>query len=264
MTGGDSPHPWLAWRQTRTWRVVRALWVAGGVAFMAWFALSFSARGVDEDMLRSGDGVRVVETDTAISFIHSEDQTRPALLFLPGGLVDPHAYAPLLRAVAREGHTAVLIKLPSLGGRHAMGADGRRRAVNRALHVLRQEPGDRPWVVAGHSLGGLLAATVARESAHRISGLALLGTTHPRDFSLADARYPVVKVYGTRDGVAPVDRMMANAGNLPSSTRWVAIEGGNHSQFAYYGFQLTDHRADISREEQHRQVVSALLALLRR
>lgn len=230
---------------------------------MGYLVLSVSAWGVDAELLRSGDDVRVVETDSAIAFLAAGGAERPALLFFPGALIDPDAYAPLLRAVAEAGHSAVLVKLPSLGGRHAMGAGGRWRSVVRGLGVLERAPAGQWWVVSGHSLGGLLAAMVARESPSSMAGLALLGTTHPRDFSLADAPYPVVKVYGTRDGVAPPGRMRANAGNLPASTHWIAIDGGNHSQFGYYGFQINDDRARISREEQHARTLAALLELLR-
>jgi hypothetical protein len=54
----------------------------------------------------------------------------------------------------------------------------------------------------------------------------------------------------------------ANAPLLPPETRWVDIAGGNHRQFGYYGWQLGDCAASISREEQHRQVIGAVTAFL--
>ena len=243
--------------------MIRVVWVGLGIAFFAYMVLSYSARGVADSVLESADRVQVIEDDGTISFLPRGGERRTPLLFLPGGLVEPAAYAPLLRRVAESGHAALLVRLPSLGGRHAVGARGRREAVDRALATLSILPPERRWVVAGHSLGGLLAAMVAREAPDRIAGLALLGTTHPRDFSLADAPYPVVKVFGTRDGIAPVERMRGNAAMLPSHTRWVAIEGGNHSQFGYYGFQLFDRRARITREDQQDRIAAALLELLR-
>ena len=119
-----------------------------------------------------------------------------------------------------------------------------------------------PWVVAGHSKGAVLAARLARAGAPRLAGLVLVGTTHPRDFSLADLPYHVGKVYGTADGIAPLATVRANADLLPASTRWVEVEGGNHSQFGSYGFQPLDHLAGISRAEQQERTVSALVAAL--
>ncbi|MCA1734268.1 MAG: alpha/beta hydrolase, partial [Acidobacteria bacterium] len=244
--------------------MIRIVWVSAGLLLMAYLPLSYSARGVDESVMRPGDGIEVVEGTRSIAFTPlAGAESNPGLLFIPGGMVDPRAYAPLLRSVARAGHPALLVKLPSLGGRHAMGEQGREEAVGRALAALDRAPGDRTWIVAGHSLGGALAARVGRHNPPRMRGLALIGTTHPRDFSLAAYPHPVVKIYATRDRIAPLGRMKANAANLPPSTRWIAIEGGNHSQFGWYGFQLLDGRAGISREAQQEQLLRALLDMLR-
>lgn len=251
-----------AWRKSRTWRVIRIVWVAAGLLFMLYLVLSYFAWGVDERALRSGGGIEVAADARSMRFTPADAEGRPGLIFIPGGMVDPRAYAPLLHSIASFGHPVILIKHPHLGGRHAMGEDGRRETVARALTALEAAPGKARWIVAGHSLGGALAARVARTNPARMAGLVLLGTTHPRDFSIADYPHPVIKVYGTRDGIAPLAKSKANARNLPPSTHWIAIEGGNHSQFGYYGFQFLDRRASISREEQQRQVAQVLLEML--
>ena len=58
--------------------------------------------------------------------------------------------------------------------------------------------------------------------------------------------------------------MKANAGKLPPHTKWVTIDGGNHSQFGYYGFQLGDRSATISREAQQEATRQALSDTLKR
>ena len=95
-----------------------------------------------------------------------------------------------------------------------------------------------------------------------MTGLIPIGSTHPRDFSLADTRLAVTKIYGSADGVASADDVRANAALLPASTRWVAIEGGNHHQFGYYGFQPGDHFASITRHEQQAATLTAVLEAL--
>jgi hypothetical protein len=72
----------------------------------------------------------------------------------------------------------------------------------------------------------------------------------------------VTKVYGSNDGVAPPDRMFSNRGLLPKDTRWVEINGGNHSQFGHYGRQLFDGKATTSREAQQATTRAALLEAL--
>jgi pimeloyl-ACP methyl ester carboxylesterase len=250
----------LEWRKSKWWRRVRVVWVSLGILFMTYLVLSFSDWGVSDTLLEDGASVTVLETDSAISFVPLHPR-RSGLLFIPGGLVEPRAYVPLIRSLAEAGYQTVLVKLPGLRGRHAPGDEGRRRTVLRAAALIRSSP-ERQWVVAGHSLGGAIAGMIAHRGTAPVAGLALLGTTHPRDFSIANLSIPVVKIYGTRDGIAPYSRMRGNASNLPSSTVWVKIEGGNHSQFGYYGFQLRDRRATISRERQQAEIMTTLLELL--
>ena len=87
---------------------------------------------------------------------------------------------------------------------------------------------------------------------------------HPRDEDLSAARFPVLKILGTRDCVAPADDSRANGRNLPPSTEWIEIAGGNHSQFGFYGSQINDCSATISRDEQQKQLTTALVAFLTR
>ena len=60
-----------------------------------------------------------------------------------------------------------------------------------------------------------------------------------------------------------MEEVEANAMYLPANTTWVLIEGGNHSQFGYYGSQLGDNTANISREGQQKLTIEAILATLK-
>jgi hypothetical protein len=78
---------------------------------------------------------------------------------------------------------------------------------------------------------------------------------------------PVTKVSGTRDGLASRAEVEANRTKLPESTRWVWVEGGNHSQFGWYGFQPGDRRATVDAAAQRtvmiREVIDLLTAVTR-
>jgi len=127
---------------------------------------------------------------------------------------------------------------------------------------MQDHSGVSEWVVGGHSRGGALAARFALESGAGVRGLVLLGTSHPRDFSLAGSKLLVTKILGTRDGVAALEKSEMNRHLLPDSTRWVLLEGGNHSQFGSYGFQPGDSFATIDRELQQELSRQAILELL--
>ena len=49
---------------------------------------------------------------------------------------------------------------------------------------------------------------------------------------------------------------------LPAGTYWVAIEGGNHAGFGWYGDQDGDNPATISRGSQQNQVIQASIEFL--
>ena len=229
-----------------------------GLGLTAWMYLGFQATDLPEGVMRSDARVTVVETADGADFRPRAETSTAGLIFLPGGIVDPAAYAPLLQRIAAAGHPARLLYLPM----HCACTDSQiRRLFERIQAVLAADP-DARWVLAGHSRGGMLAARFVHESAAGPAGLALIGTTHPRDFSLADTAIPVTKIYGARDGIAGFQAMWENRHLLPAAARWVEIPGGNHVQFGYYRHQLGDDAATISREEQQRALERALLELL--
>lgn len=244
------------------WRpILRRIWVIGGLLITAWLFLSYRATGFDPALLQSNERVTVTDTPNTLIF-RPIDQDRPgALIFYPGSMVEPTAYAPLLRAVADAGHLAILVRLPL---RAAPLEAHKLKVMAQTQTILAEEPPAHAWIVAGHSFGGVMAARFARDHPALIDGLFLIGTSHPRDFDLSHAPFDVTKVYGTRDGLASEPEIQANAHNLPPSTHWVRIQGANHSQFGWYGSQLGDNAATISRQDQQHQLLTALLTALER
>jgi pimeloyl-ACP methyl ester carboxylesterase len=242
----------------RRWiRVGFLLW--GTFAF-AWMGNTVRTRGVADELLLSTRDVTVAEDASTLAFEPTTPRHSSALVFICGSGVHAHAYAPLLRPIADQGYPVVIVKLPY---RFALLDSHRTEAVNRVRALMAGRRDVTGWVVAGHSLGGALAARVALTDVGRTAAFVLIGTTHPRDHDLSTIDAPVTKVYGTLDGVAPVDGVMANRRMLPAHTKWVEIPGGNHSQFGHYGRQLFDGAATISREAQQSVTRDVLLEALK-
>ena len=235
-------------------------------------AYPFPAVGVGAHFFRSDERVRVTETPDAWRFAPPVGAKPPAaaagpvaLVFCPGGGVEPTAYAPVMRQVAAAGGFPVyLLKSPPPGG--ASVEEQKRDGVARvkALVTGAARAAGTRWVVAGHSLGGAIAARFVRENPALAAGLVLVATTHPRGFDLSDFARPVTRVHGTLDGVASLDQAKRNARLLPPHTRLVTVEGGNHAQFAWYGTQPGDRPATIERRAQQHALVTALADTLRR
>lgn len=107
-----------------------------------------------------------------------------------------------------------------------------------------------------------MATQFAANQRAGFSGLVLIGTTHPRDVDLSRLSAPVTKVVGTRDGVARPAAVEANRAKLPAATQWIWVEGGNHSQFGWYGFQPGDRRAGVPAAVQRSTMIRAVLNAL--
>lgn len=180
---------------------------------------------------------------------------KAGLAFYPGGLVPAEAYAPLARALAAEGYLVALLRMPL---NLAVLDSGR------ALAVLESYPQIGRWVIAGHSLGGSMAARFAAGHSQEVDGLLLLAAWPEEGVDLSSSSLAVTSVYGSEDGLATPDEVLAAAPRLPGDTAFVRIEGGNHAQFGRYGRQNGDNEALIPPEAQQSQTVAAALALLRR
>ena len=135
--------------------------------------------------------------------------------------------------------------------------------MNTINALLRDSTHASRWVVGGHSKGGVVASRILSEPAPRIAGMILIGTSHPRDVDLSRLAIPVTKIAGTRDGLASREEVEGNSNKLPPTTNWVWIDGGNHSQFGWYGFQPGDGRATINASQQRAAMIDAVLQTLR-
>ncbi len=175
------------------------------------------------------------------------------LVIYPGGLVDPTAYAPVARAIAVAGHPVVIVPMPF---RLAILGAGAADAVPGAF------PDVQRWAIGGHSLGGVAAVRHVWGHGGRIAGLVLWATITDQAHSLALTSLPVLSVSATRDGNVRPAHLAAGRLSLPTTTRHVVIEGGNHRQFGSYRFQFGDEAATISADDQRARVAAATVAFL--
>jgi pimeloyl-ACP methyl ester carboxylesterase len=243
-------------------RRVRRTLIVACLLFLAsmptYVAIAFRPAGFGPEVLASDAHVRVENRADALIFQPASARGDAALMFFPGCPVPAEAYAPLARAIAEQGYPVFVMHVPY---RCATLAEQQQDLFAAAQAVLRAWP--RRWVLAGHSRGAVHASALVAQYPNLAAGLILIATTHPQDVDLSSLTIPVMKIYGTRDGVAPEERMKANARLLPSATRWVRIEGGNHRQFGSYRYQLWDRSATISRQAQQAQTVEAIVNMLR-
>ena len=126
--------------------------------------------------------------------------------------------------------------------------------------VIAAHPEVAAWAMAGHSLGGSMAAQYVSDHPDAVAGLAFWASYAATDLSGVDLR--VVSVYGTLDAGAPRMSGPEARGSVPAEAVFVPVAGGNHEQMGWYTGQPNDPAATIERAEQQRHVVEATVAML--
>lgn len=242
-------------------RIIRVGLVAFWALVFSWMLYEMQARGFDPAVLEDGDGVDVTVSSEALSFELLTGASSVGVIFYPGALVDPEAYAPLARAVAEAGYKMVVVKVPYRLDLFAWQSE---EVVARTEVIIAGDADRTAWIVGGHSRGGRMAAHLVSQRRAMFEGLLLVGTSHSRETDLSGLRLDVVKVYGSEDGLPSEEEVEAFAHNLPDHTRFVRVEGGNHRQFGYYGWQLGDGDATIDRAAQKRATAETIVEQLAR
>jgi hypothetical protein len=243
-------------RSSSTWRrVLRVLLVVaavGWVGLMLWLK-PFTAVEPALAALESDAAVSVAEYPTQLVLQPRGEAGTTGVFFQPGARVDARAYAAVLRPLAAAGHVVVIAKQPLGIAFLSIGTFSR---------VQSAWPGVTRWVIAGHSLGGTVAAMDA--DAHDSD------TTAPAVGLMFYASYPAsdisqslsaaaLSVSATEDGLATPEKIDASRTTLPASARFVAIEGAVHAYFGDYGPQPGDGTPTISHDDARRQIAARSL-----
>ena len=247
------PNPSLRRNRRRWLFLLPALPLLVALAFVAWATIIPAPMPQALAALQSDAQVSVLSSPWWV-FRPQGQQPSTGLILYPGGRVNPRAYAPTARAIAAEGYLVAIVPMPL--NLAVLG-------LERGGAVMDAFPEVQRWAVGGHSLGGSMAASFARRHPDQVSGLVLWASYPSGSDDLSASGLQVVSISGTRDGLSTPAKIEASRALLPATTRWVAIAGGNHAQFGWYGPQPGDNEATVSREEQQAQIVQATVDLLR-
>lgn len=183
--------------------------------------------------------------------IFEPEEATTGIIFYPGGKVEPESYVPLLSSLAKQGVLTVLVPMPA--NLAVLDVDAAEGIVEHYDYI-------EDWYMAGHSLGGSMAASYLSEQMDTdyFEGLILLAAYSTVDFS--ESYIDVLSIYGDQDKVMNREKYEKYYTNLPVDyTHEEIIEGGNHAQFGDYGEQDGDGKAKISGEEQMLQTVAHIL-----
>ena len=219
------------------------------IGFGLWLKMEprFAFEAVDvEQYLKSDENVNV-SLDDGILFFDGPG-TEKALIFYPGAGIEVRAYAPLMHELAEGGMDCFLAEMPS---NYAFLDPFR-------ADVIIDNYSYESWNLAGHSLGGAIAAQYAAKTEHDIDGLYLLAAFPIKKVDGVD---DILYIYGSRDQIVSLNGVKKGIAKSPDNSREYVISGGNHSQFGSYGTQKRDGKAEISLEEQISQTAAQILGM---
>lgn len=181
------------------------------------------------------------------------------VIIYPGGLVRPQAYEWLARGLAADGYLTVI---PEFSFDLAV------TDPDRAETLIERYGEGRQVVLAGHSLGGAMAAQYAADhdlaGFGRLAGLVLMAAYPAASADLSGSSLPVLSLVGEHDEVVDEAALEAGWSLLPVSTERVVVTGGVHAFFGRYGPQDGDGTPTIPRATAEAQISAAIEDFLNR
>ena len=223
--------------------------VIGVLGVVVWSRTgTYPAREVAEAALQSTNRVTITQ-DRWIVF-EPDQESEIGLIFYPGGLVDPTAYAPILHKLAENGVLVIITPMPLNLAILNTGA---------ANAVIEEYPQISTWILAGHSLGGASAAIFAENNPGAVDAIVFWDSYPPDSSNLSDNTISAISIFGTTNNLPNTENFNDKKHLLPSDTIFIAIEGANHAQFGDYGPQKGDVVAAMSLADQHERVAEIML-----
>ncbi len=217
------------------------------VAMLIYLGKYYHADQTATEALNSDDRVTVTKQSEGYFFDGPGEDT--AIVFYPGGKVEEESYAPLMQQLAAQGMDAFLLEVPFRLAVFDMDAAG---------DVIEDHDYDQ-WILAGHSLGGVAAASYTAEHGDEVDGLVLMASYPTEELP---EQTKTLSIYGSEDQVLNMESYEESRNLWSAQTEEVVIEGGNHAQYGNYGEQKGDGEALISSEAQQEQTAEQIIGMI--
>lgn len=228
--------------------LVLAIVLIGMIGFVGWATMSAQEATARAIAVLRDNGVQRVDGQLVF---RPASPNRKGLIYYPGGLVEPEAYAVTAQGLADAGYLVVIPKMPL-----NLAFTG----INRASHVQASFPEVEKWIIGGHSLGGAMAAEYAKDNIESLDGLIMFASYPAESADFLDFPIPILTIVASEDPGVP--NQLAFYEVTRESAELFVIEGGNHRQYADYGYQRGDGIATISATEQQEQIIAATIQFL--
>jgi len=177
------------------------------------------------------EGIAALESDNQVTVTEGEwivftpgtATPTKGLIFYPGGEVDERGYALPLHEIAAAGYLVVLVPMPLQLAVFA---------PDKATEVIAAYPEISKWAIAGHSLGGSMAARYTFHHPENIDGL-IMWDAYPAD-DMSENTLPVRMIHRSDAAGAVPEDYAPYLSRLPEQTDFVPLEGGQHLNFGNF------------------------------
>lgn len=246
-----------AWRTPlRTAALVALAFGAGWLTHVAWPAplrpsADAAVAGVAPVSVRiarfdqAGGGIEVAPVDGGADTL---------LVVYTGARVRPHAYTWIGAALAPVGVRTLIPTFPL-----DLAVFDRDRA---STLVRRMGQGEARVMLAGHSLGGAMAAAHLEAAPDTADALVLMGAYPGRGVDLSARDLPVLALAAERDGLATMQEVRDGMARLPGRAGIEVIDGAVHAFFGRYGMQRGDGTPTVPRAVAEAEIAGALEAFV--
>ena len=175
-----------------------------------------------------------------------------AVIFYPGAKVEYTAYLPLCVKLAEQGVDSFLVKMPFHLAIFGM---------NKAGKIMDNYDYDN-WYLAGHSLGGAMAADYVADHIEDFAGLIMLAAYPTKE--LVSDELKVISIYGNKDTVLNRENLENGKEFVPEHYTEIGLGGANHAGFGNYGPQEGDGEATMEREKQQDMTVGYIVKMIQK
>ena len=169
------------------------------------------------------DAAVSVNQDEWIVFTPANASPTKGLIFYPGGECDERGYAEPLREIAAAGYLVVLVPMPLQLAVFA---------IDSATDVIASFPEISSWAIAGHSLGGSMAARYTYDHPENIDGVLFWDAYAPDD--MTDSAAKIMMIHRSDDSGAVPSDYLAKLPLLPQQTEFVALNGAQHLNYGRF------------------------------
>ncbi|MDN6842839.1 MAG: alpha/beta hydrolase, partial [Staphylococcus equorum] len=185
--------------------------------------------------------------------LYSDGQTtNVGVIFYPGAFVTAESYSKWASQVALAGYNVYVLHMPL------------NLAVfsKNAAQTIIEDHSEESFVLAGHSLGGVIASRFTAEHPKEVAGMIFLASYPDKKGNLENTDLSALSITASNDGVLNSEKYRKAKVYMPAEAEYREIEGGNHAGFGMYGAQKGDAAATISKKTQQAKISTYIIEWL--